>query len=134
MSYINDMNSITMLPHNSKGVQHSLLSAISSASGKSFDQAVNENRILQGNGLICQQALCEATSGCSDVNVCIANNKDYAKIQEFCGPIQTNTVYMNGGLWRLQPVNAQQTFQSAQRQELGMSTLPNPYNVGGGMY
>lgn len=131
MSFISNLYDVTITSSIKPGENRVLTSSAKTSQNMSFDQAVDANRIYQNAGLICQTQLCEATMGCSDVNVCAAKNKDYAKIQQFCGPVQTTTVSMNGGLWRLQPVNAQQTFQASQRQELGMTRLPNAYNVTG---
>lgn len=135
MSFIsNTLYDITITPNIKSNDNHLLTSGMKVPGNMTFDQAVNANRILQNGGLICQRQMCETTMGCEDVNVCAARNKDYAKIQEFCGPVGTPVTFMQGSLWRLQPVNAQQTFQATQKQQLGMATLPNPYNVGGGMY
>lgn len=131
MSFISNIFDVTVTPFIGRNDNHVLTSGMKMPGTMTFDQAANANRIYQNNGLICQRQLCEATMGCTDVNVCAAKNKDYSKIQEFCGPVGTPATFMQGGLWRLQPVNSQQTFQAAQKQQLGMNVLPNAYNVGG---
>ena len=77
MRYINNNFNVTMTPGSSIEPTYT-----SSAKNTSFSQAANENSIYQGNGLICQQKMCQSIANCDNVLAC-ANHPEYSKIQQF---------------------------------------------------
>ena len=129
MLFINAPNDVTLAPPNA-GPLSALTAAARNLPGMSFEQAAAVNRIYQGNGLICQRQMCQSMTGCEDVTVC-ANNKDYGQILQFCGPIGTPAVAMDGGWWRLEPANSHQLMMAAAERATGMNPLPTSYNTFG---
>lgn len=96
----------------------------------SFEEASVANHIYQGNGLICQRAMCQSMTGCDSALSC-QNNPDYSRIVQFCGPISTGGKSMDGAWWSLQQSGSRQQLLGATEKQVGMSPLPNPYNVAG---
>ena len=129
MVFINNPYDLTLTASN-YGPAPALMASESRTSGKTFEQAMNINRIYQGNGLICQRRMCESLTGCSSAIDC-PGHPDWQKVQDFCGPIQTGGISMDGSYWTLQNVDARQQALTATRSATGFSQLPTPYNVVG---
>ena len=128
--YINLPNDFTLAPPNQG--RHALLTAVQNRGNISFDEARNKNRIYAGNGLICQRKMCEDMHRCSDVSVCqSANPEEWKKVVEFCGPIGTTGLAMDGGWWRLEPANSRQLMDEASKRATGLQVLPTFYNARG---
>lgn len=129
MVFINTQFDMTLAPSNpvSAEMYQQMLTARASG-GHSFTEAANINRIYQNNGLVCQRRMCESMTGCSSALGC-PGHPDWKRVVEFCGPIQTGGINMDGSFWTLQPSNARQQLLAATEQATGMSTLPTPYNV-----
>ncbi len=129
MAFINNQYDVTMTAPGS-GSAPALLSAAANSSGKTFEQAIEKNRIYQGNGLICQQAMCYSLTGCNSKFGC-PGHPDWKKVVEFCGPIGTGGMAADGSYWVLEPADAGQKLLSYIQRTTGLKTLPNPYNTVG---
>lgn len=127
MVFINNQFDMTLTPVSQPHTNRQILTA-GAGGGHSFEQAVNINRIYQNNGLICQKKMCESLTGCSSAVGC-PNHPDWEKVVNFCGPIQTGGIAMDGSYWTLQSSNARQQLLHSTEKATGMKRLPTPYNV-----
>jgi hypothetical protein len=96
----------------------------------SFDQAAAVNNIYQNNGHICQRRMCEALTGCDRAMEC-PNHPEWQKVVQFCGPVGTPGLSMDGAWWNLQQADERQQLLSATQKTTGMNLLPTAYNVVG---
>jgi hypothetical protein len=95
-----------------------------------FGAAARQHAIYQNNGLICQRAMCQSMHGCEDVVEC-SKFPGYKQIVDFCGPVGTRSMHMDGALWRLQPSMSRQEARLTAEKTLGMYPLPTAYNTDG---
>lgn len=129
--YINLPNDVTLAPRNQNKL-HGLLTAVQNSGKLSFNEALDKNRIYANNGLICQRKMCEDMHRCSDMSVCQKQNpEEWKKVTEFCGPVGTTGMYMDGGWWRLEPANSYQLMMAASKKATGLKELPTFYNSRG---
>lgn len=129
MVFVDRANDVTLSPQGASAAP-ALLSAARYLPGQSFEQAANNNRIYQGNGLICQRNMCAAMYNCQDVTQC-ARQPGWKQISDFCGPVGTPALSMDGGWWRLEPANERQILTANTEQSTGWQVLPTPYNTVG---
>jgi hypothetical protein len=130
MVFINNLNDVTLAPSNA-GPQVALQATARMVPGQSFEQARANNLIYQNNGLICQRRMCNAMTGCEDVIECAKKNPSWKQISEFCGPVGTPAMSMDGSYWIMQPADSQQKAVARTEKAIGMSPLPTAYNVQG---
>lgn len=132
MVYIDTSYDMTLTPSTNMtvSVANNLFNSPNEIKKKTFNEARNENSIYQNNGLICQNMMCQSMTGCENINECKLN-KDYNKILDFCGPIQTNGRYMDGAYWNLQNANSHTLMLLATEKAIGTKILPTPYNQSG---
>lgn len=128
MVYVNNNIEVTMTPSRS-GIMN-VYAGMDVSQNKTFDYAASVNRIYKGNGLICQRKMCETMTGC-DSGVGCPNHPHWDKVVHFCGPIGTESIYMAGAYWTLQPSNGQQQLLANTRSELNLKELPTAYNTSG---
>lgn len=129
MVFINNTYDVTLAP-NTAGPIPALQSAMNNSTTKTFDQAMAANHIYQGNGLICQNKICQAMTGCDTVGGC-PNHPDWKKVIDFCGPAGTAAKSMDGMYWTRVPADSEQKLLQATQQATGYTALPTPYNVSG---
>lgn len=130
MVYINNAIDVTLTPPGT-GSLPALQSAMRNVGGKTFAQAVQENLIYQGTGLICQTQMCNSLTGCGSVITGCPGHPDWKKVVEFCGPIQTQSISYDGGQWVRVPADSHQQLLAATEKATGLAVLPTPYNVVG---
>ena len=130
MVFTNLPNDVTLAPPSTSGKTQALLSAARNISGMTFEQAASVNSIYQGNGLICQQRMCQSMNGCEDISAC-QQNADYNKVLQFCGAIGTSGRAIDGGWWKLEPADSQQMMLEASQKATDMRQLPTSYNTTG---
>ena len=129
MVYINNSFDVTLTAPGT-GIMPALQSSAVNTAGKTFSQAQAINRVYAGNGLICQQNMCQSLTGCDSKLGC-PEHPDWKKVQQFCGPIGTQQVAMDGAIWQLENSDTQQQLLSATQKSTGMAVLPTAYNVTG---
>ena len=130
MTFINNAIDFTLTPGTSINAQPYKFTN----KNKTFEQAIQENRIYQGNGLICQTAMCHSLTGCDARFETCNKHPEWSKILDFCGPNSTGSIASYGTYWAPfsdSQVNSQAQLLEATKKTLGLSVLPNPYNTTG---
>lgn len=129
--YINLPNDVTLAPSD-KGPSPALLKAAQNRGNMSFDEARAKNHIYAGNGLICQTQMCQDMHNCSDAALCQRTfPEEWKQVVEFCGPVGTTGMAMDGAWWKLEPANSRQLMLAASEKATGMNPLPTFYNSRG---
>ncbi len=123
------MNDVTLSAPGS-GPLPAFQAALRNSSGKTFAEAVDVNRIYEGNGLICQQHMCTSLTGCDSKLGC-PEHPDWKKVLDFCGPVGTQGLSVDGSYWIRHAADSQQKMLTATKKAVGLPVLPNPYNVVG---
>jgi hypothetical protein len=130
MTFINNANDFTLTSSTAIPVQPFQYTT----QKKTFDQAAEENRIYQGNGLVCQTAMCASLTGCESKLSGCSQHPDWSKILDFCGPNSTGSIANYGTYWvpfSQSQANTPSQLVKATEKALGLSALPNPYNTTG---
>ena len=129
MVYINNPIDFTLTPPGA-GPAPAFQSALNNSADMTFEQAATSNHIYKGNGLVCQQQMCNSLTGCDSKLGC-PQHPDWKRVLEFCGPNNTGGISDDGAYWVLVPAESRQQLVTATQKRLGLPALPNPYNVTG---